>query len=133
MNTNTVDSNIGSAPIITPSQAVRPKDSIRLNLLGTNLMSKFECVGQHSNTNPVYNHAHSDDEYQPDTHLNKEPEPVTSNAFLPQTNDDFCSSEEETDSDYNPFEYPDSNEDSDSNSGDEDFYQPNASTICMQL
>jgi hypothetical protein len=29
-----------------------------------------------------------------------------SNAFEPQPNDDLCSTDEDTDSDYNPFEYP---------------------------
>ncbi|PNX89497.1 hypothetical protein L195_g045617 [Trifolium pratense] len=106
MNTNTHHNNIGSVPIFTPSQPCRPKDSVRLNQLGINLMSKFSCVGQNSNTHPGPEQTQPEDFLPIAARNTQELQSAASNAFTPQANDDFCSSEDESDSDYNPFEYP---------------------------
>jgi hypothetical protein len=101
-----VDTIIGSVPILSQSQACRSKDSARLNQLGINLMSKFSCVAQNSQTHLITNHTTFKMKSSVTPLVDSGMQPVSSTAFTPQANDDFCSSEDESDLDYNPFEYP---------------------------
>jgi hypothetical protein len=80
-----------------------------LDKLGINLLSKFTEVGQTSNTTAVNDETVCDNAAINETNSTVVQPTVDqhfSNAFEPQQNDDFCSSDEESDSDYNPFEYP---------------------------
>jgi hypothetical protein len=83
--------------------------NIQFNKVGINLLSKFSEVGQNSKISHVINQT---DETQHESNVDQEPSISASqqshqhNAFDPQPNHDFYSSDEDEDSDYNPFNYP---------------------------
>jgi hypothetical protein len=100
----------GTLPHLTPSRHGQINKSITFNNNATrNLLSTFSEVGKHlENPQPL-----------PDQPVGQEArvhassssrvdvvDIPLSNAFEPQPNDDLCSTDEDTDSDYNPFEYP---------------------------
>jgi hypothetical protein len=96
-------------PVLTQSITKHNTNFVRSNQVGINLMSKFCDVGQHSQrtTSADHNdHQHSEVDTSISPLLQHISQKGKATAFAPQANDDFCSSEDESDSDYNPFEYP---------------------------
>jgi hypothetical protein len=83
--------------------------TIQSNKVGINLLSKFSEVAQNSKNKEVIELS---DREQSEIHVHTEDSiPAKQpnhqhNAFEPQPNHDFCSSDEDDDSDYNPFNYP---------------------------
>ncbi|WJX20270.1 hypothetical protein P8452_09844 [Trifolium repens] len=122
-------------PVPTQSITKHNTNFVRSNQVGINLMSKFCDVGQHSQRTTSTDH-NDHQQSEVDTSISPLLQHISqkgkATAFAPQANDDFCSSEDESDSDYNPFEYPDSDHDYDSSSGDDnDITNSNQQTAAM--
>jgi hypothetical protein len=108
-NTQQQSQNFGTLPDYTKLKDHPCNPSIQLNKIGINLLSKFTEVDQRSNTTPVFDETvcvNTTIDHTDSTVVKPTTETHVLNAFEPQHNDDFCSSDEEADSDYNPFEYP---------------------------
>jgi hypothetical protein len=96
-------------PNITQLKNHNIDKTIKFNKVGINLMSKFSEVGDNSNTAKLI---HKTAHQQHEIHVDQEPAVSTlqqsdqHNAFEPRPNHDFCSNDEDEDSDYNPFDYP---------------------------
>jgi hypothetical protein len=108
-NSHIPDTHLGTLPDFTQLKNGPLNKSISFNKLGINLLSKFSEVGENSKTPQLMKQTVSQDDVinlSSSPQINTIVENHILNAFEPQHNDDFCSTDEETDSDYNPFQYP---------------------------
>ncbi|KAK2400787.1 ATP-dependent DNA helicase PIF1 [Trifolium repens] len=122
---------IGTLPDLTHLKNHHIHKPIQFNKVGINLLSKFSEVGQNPNNPHLIDQTL---QQQHEIHLDQEPsisaeqQTPQHNAFEPQSNHDFCSSDEDEDSDYNPFNYPESDQDYDSSGADDTVVNESSQT-----